>query len=372
MRLGFGTVSCLAVAALLAGASDAQPVVRKATTVSALLRYGSFFHAQPVVVRGRLRDDAGGLWVEGRDDTIQVIGGLESQAASGPDGEVELRGVLWDLGRMQQDDPRLAGYDLAPLLAILTDRDWPRPGEILVLGSASTVDFTDATTPTIRGVALDPSRWADQDVTLTGRFRGRNLYGDLAQAPRLSRWDFVLQSGDAAVWVTGREPKGDGFELSLTARADTGRWLAVTGTLSYGEGLVWIEARDLEAAEPPVESSPSAGPQPSPLLGPPPEVIFSAPIQDDTDIAVDDPVRIQFSQDMDGASFDGHVRAAYVGDVAPLSVSTRYRPGNRVLEVMFVEPLEPFRTVRVELLDGILSVDGQPLAPWTLTYSVGG
>lgn len=372
MRLGFGALSCLLVAALLGGGVAAQDVVRKATTVSALLRYASFFHAQRVVVRGRVRDEGGGLWIEGRDDTIRVLGGLDSQATSGPDDEVELRGILWDLGRLQPDDPRLSGYDLEPLLSTLVDRDWPHPGEILVLASASTVDFTDPATATIRGLALEPANWANEEVTLVGRFRGRNLYGDLPQAPRLSRWDFVLQSGDAAVWITGREPKGDGFRLSLTARADTGRWLEVRGTARYGEGLVWIEADHLEGAEPPAEPSPTTSRQPAAVAGPPPEVIFSAPIQNDTDIGPDDPVRIQFSEDMDGGSFEGRVRASYVGDATPLPVQTRYRPGNRVLEVTFVEPLEPYRTVEVELLDGILSIDAQPLAPWTLTYSVGG
>ena len=31
---------------------------------------------------------------------------------SAPDGLSEVRGEFWDLGRMNADDPRLAGYDL--------------------------------------------------------------------------------------------------------------------------------------------------------------------------------------------------------------------------------------------------------------------
>ena len=54
-----------------------------------------------------------------------------------------------------------------------------------------------------------------------------------------------------------------------------------------------------------------------------------------------------------------------------MPVTTRYRPGNRVLEIVFVEPLEPFRTVQVHLLEGIVSIDSQALLPWTLTFSVG-
>jgi len=43
-----------------------------------------------------------------------------------------------------------------------------------------------------------------------------------------------------------------------------------------------------------------------------------------------------------------------------------------VLEIRFNAPLERFRTVRVELLDGIASIDGLTLGAWTLTFSVGG
>ena len=362
---------CLLTLGQVAATGHAQPIGRKATTVSALLFHPSFFHGQRVTVRGTLRDETDDIWLEGADDAIRLLGGLESQGASGPDGLVELRGICWDVGRLQSDDPRLAGYDLDPLIDDLDDRAWPRPGEVLALASASTVSFSRSSAQTIRSVALEPTLYTDREVTLTGRFRGRNLYGDLPQAPRLSRWDFVLQSSDAAIWVTGREPKGDGFRLGLTARVDTGRWLEVTGTVQRGQGLLWVEATELDAVDPPAEPTTTASQEPPRVLSPPPEVIFSAPVQDDVGVAVDDSVRIQFSEDMDGASFERHVRASYIGDPTPLPITTRYRPGNRVLEIVFVEPLEPFRTVQVHLLEGIVSIDSQALMPWTLTYSVG-
>jgi hypothetical protein len=36
------------------------------------------------------------------------------------------------------------------------------------------------------------------------------------------------------------------------------------------------------------------------------------------------------------------------------------------------QPFEAFRTVKVELLDGIKAFDGAPVTPWTVTFSVGG
>jgi hypothetical protein len=43
-----------------------------------------------------------------------------------------------------------------------------------------------------------------------------------------------------------------------------------------------------------------------------------------------------------------------------------------VLEIKFTKPLERFRTLKVDLLEGILGTDGQALKPWTLTFSLGG
>src|SRR3989442_926891 len=95
--------------------------------------------------------------------------------------------------------------------------------------------------PSIRAIVLNPWRYLEQKVTVTGQFAGRNLFGDLPDAPAKSRYDFVIRSTDAAIWVTGGRPRGKGFDLSVDARIDTGRWLEVTGVLQQGRGLQWLE-----------------------------------------------------------------------------------------------------------------------------------
>ena len=114
---------------------------------------------------------------------------------------------------------------------------------------------------------------------------------------------------------------------------------------------------------------------------PPPEVVFSAPTQDESDVALTTNVRIQFSRDIDPATIKGHVRIGYLdaqtrerGEfVTPSAEFTAAYVGpSRVLELRFAKPLERFRTLRVELLEGILGTDQQPLKPWTLTFGLGG
>ena len=42
-----------------------------------------------------------------------------------------------------------------------------------------------------------------------------------------------------------------------------------------------------------------------------------------------------------------------------------------MLELRFRQPLEPFRTVQVDLLDGIEGTDGAQAKPWALRFTAG-
>ena len=68
-------------------------------------------------------------------------------------------------------------------------------GEVTaIVATAVAPPRTPAATPSIRAIVLNPSRYLDQKVTVTGQFDGRNLLGDLPDAPGRSRYDFVLRS----------------------------------------------------------------------------------------------------------------------------------------------------------------------------------
>ena len=192
----------------------------------------------------------------------------------------------------------------------------------------------------------------------------------------------MLRSADASIWVTNIRPKTKEFDLSLDARIDTGRWLQVTGMVQQGRGLQWLEAEagTLASAKPPTETTVPEEPIRVPA-GPPPEVVFSAPTQDESDVALNTGVRIQFSRDLDPATIKGHVRVSYLeaqtrerGEfVTPAAeFTTSYNAANRVMEIRFAKPLERFRTLKVELLEGVLGTDQQALKPWTLTFGLGG
>ena len=86
-------------------------------------------------------------------------------------------------------------------------------------------------------------------------------------------------------------------------------------------------------------------------------------------------IRVQFSKGLTEASLAGHLRACYMG-AAPgtegPSLKTTYEAANRAIEIKFDKPLEAFRTVKIEILEGVTAFDRAPVVPWTLTFTVGG
>ena len=56
-------------------------------------------------------------------------------------------------------------------------------------------------------------------VTVSGTFRGANLFDDLPHDSRRSEDDWVLRDGPFSIWITGKDPKGKGFSLGASYRS---------------------------------------------------------------------------------------------------------------------------------------------------------
>jgi hypothetical protein len=375
----------LVLAVAIATTVSSQPATRRATNIAALTIYPSFYHLRPILLVGKVeRQPNGQLRVSDSAGSLRIV-----TEDSVPEGVDEVRGEFWDIGRLKPDDPRLAAYDLRRTFHVDPDGAWPRPGEVTAIIASAIVPAQPVSTPSIRTIVLDPSRYLDQKVTIAGQYEGRNLMGDLPAAPARSRWDFVLRSADAAIWVINIQPKGKDagkdWQLGLDARIDTGRWLQVSGMVRQGRGLLWIdaEAKSLSSLVK-APTAPAAEEPEAPIrvpAAPPPEVVFSAPTEDESDVSLTTNVRIQFSRDLDPGTLRARVRVSYLESqtiergeptTPTAEFTTQYRAANRVLELRFASPLERFRTVKVQLLEGILGTDKQPLKAWTLTFATGG
>jgi hypothetical protein len=364
----------LTVLSFLAPPLSAQ-TVRIATTAEALVAAPVFFHGKQIVVRTDVVEQDR-LWrIANTAKPIYVFWKDRPSLASGS----EIRGEFWDVGRLPRDDPRFSSIDLSQVIEVASHGQWPARDQVFMIVNATMVESPLPTDPTLRAVALSPEHYANRAISVVGRFRGANLFGDLPQAVGKSRWDFVLQSADSAVWVTGLRPRGKGFDLDVQARVDTGHWLQVSGTLRHDGALTWIEATSIAPATAPTES-PIEVTVPRPPE-PPPTVVFTAPIAGETDADRSTPIRIQFSRDIDPRTIREHIRVTYTSPApppagapaSPPSFTARYNEGNHSVEIKFAEPLDRYRGVKVDLLEGILSnIDNQPLAPWSLAFTTGG
>ena len=348
---------------------NAQTGARRLTTIDALRQFPGYFHLQNVLLRGEFAEADRRILLKADENelSVQLADGVTTIT-----GGAEVRGQLIDVGRLEPGDPRAGssaeGRDPAR---------WPRPGEdvfLRVTGVTASPAVTGSVS--VRALALEPWKFAGQTVTVTGNFRGRNLFGDLPDAPNKGRYDFVIRNTEGAVWVTGVRPRGRGFDLDVDRRLDSNRWVEVSGTVVHDRGLVRIESTRIAAVPAPTEA-PALAENDAPAAPPPPlEVVFFSPSDGETDVSPTGAVRLQFSRGLREASLAGRVTAGYTGAAegtpgANLAFKTTYDAANRALEIRFAQALEPFRTVVVKLLDGIVAFDNGPLKPWSVTFSVG-
>jgi hypothetical protein len=354
-----------AVVLAIAGSLPAQTGSRRLATIDALRQFPGFFHLQNILLRGEFAE-AGNSRILLRADTDEIRVELADGART-TTGVVEVRGQLIDVGRLEPDDPRSG-----PIRQPNVEQPWPKPGEELFLRVTDVTAAQPLTTPSVRGLALEPWKFEGQKVTLVGNFRGRNLFGDLPGAPASSRYDFVLRSADAAVWVTGLRPRGRGFDLDVDRRMDSGQWVEVSGTVTRSRGLVRIDATGIALAK-----APASEPVPVEVAAAPPpkepsEVVFSAPTNEETDVSPGAPIRVQFSRGLREPSIASRFRLTYVGDTTPIPFKLTYNAAARAVEIRPAAPLERLRTVRLEIVEGAEAFDGAPVLPWAMTFSTGG
>jgi hypothetical protein len=350
--------------------------MRRATTIEALRSYPGFYHQQAVMVVGEIKGDQERATIGTEEGAITLI------ARETPrEGKAEARGQFLDIGRMSQDDPRLIPFNLLERIRSAYQERWPKPGEELLLLLSSTAPppaATSVTAPSLRAVAMEPERFADQTISLVGQFRGRNLFGDLPEAPVQHRHSFVLRSGDAAVWVTGVQPRGRDFSFDPARRLDTGRWVKIAGTVNSAKGLTWLEGTSIELAPEPAQTTEVEIDLPPP---PPVEILFTAPSEGEADVRLTERIRMQLSRDLNPETLKDRVRLTYSAadsksrgeaEPPPIAFTTNYAPENRALEIRPTEPLERFRLVTLEILPGVKGTDGGDMLPFKLTFTTGG
>jgi hypothetical protein len=220
---------------------------------------------------------------------------------------------------------------------------------------------------TLEALVSQPGKRDDQTVRVTGQFRGRNLYGDLPSRSERDSDDWVIKDDLYAVWVSGKKPKGSGWSLDPGLKRDTGKWIEVVGRPVTVNGVTYIRAMEIKLTGPPSPTAQAAAPPPPPERPKvAPVVVFALPLDGDSEVARDTRFVVQFSKDMDEATFAGHVVLRYAGPVLPGDrpfdgARLTYDEGRRALTVDPGDVLRPGRQIELILLPGIIDIDGLPL-----------
>jgi Bacterial Ig-like domain len=233
-----------------------------------------------------------------------------------------------------------------------------------------------------------PGKRDGQTIRVVGKFRGRNLYGDLPISTQRTSADWVIKDDLYAVWITGHKAKGAGWELDTGLKRDTGKWVEVIGRPETVHGVTYIKAIRVSLTTPPSGTA-DVKPPPPPPEKPrkPPVVVFALPLDGDGEVAPDSRFVVQFSKDMDENTFAGRVLLRYIGPVLPGDrgfdgLKLTYDRGRRALTIDPGDVLRPRRQIELILLPGIIDIDGLTLvsraAPQktditdVLRYRVGG
>src|SRR6185436_632710 len=183
----------------------------------------------------------------------------------------------------------------------------------------------------------DPGRQEGKIISVVGKFRGRNLYGDLPLRSQRDSADWVIKDDVFAVWVSGRKPKGDGFELDAGLKRDTNKWLQVVGRVATRGPVVYLEAIHVSLTkEPRPAAEVKAAPLPPSKPKVPPVVVFALPLDGEQDVPRSSRFVVQFSKDMNEESFKGRVVVRYLGPIQPGDkpfdgLRLSYDPGRRAL-----------------------------------------
>lgn len=397
----FALALVMGVPVLASGQYQRGPATR--VTVEELFNTGMMYHEKRVLLQGEVQhgdliDQANDIFELQGEDALSVV-----RIATGPNSfedlnymsgmDVELTGIYFDLdsvldpqyhpilrffpGAVREDvnafnkNHFIAIIHIEPMVELESDIVPDTIGEENDIVDpdihASGVPVVD-----LRELVENPEKYVDQQIAVLGKFRGNNLYGDLSIRDKRTPRDFVIKVADAAIWVTGRRPRGEDFRLDPKKRRDTGEWLTVIGTpwVYDKTGTYYLRAEKIEIAEDPEDEDLAPVKvvhEEEVELGPPPEVTFSLPLAGERNIPLDSEFRVQFSNDMRRESFNRNVDLLYSDDdgitnpFPDLEVS--YEAETRTLVVVPNKRLEPDKEIRLILYDAIEDEDGQKLVP---------
>jgi hypothetical protein len=377
---------CLAGMAFLSALVLAAPARAQIEAGAGAGRYESMFGA-PVDVS---LDDLIQNPTSYEDRAVRTKGRLELNMTQGSRRTYMLRGTFMNgalllapmpevAGNWESEAPRLIGRDVEvtgvfragqavdptnPTMAPSGIQFWQYVGPPEEGPKGAPIKANEVT---LEKLVSRPGSEDGHNVRVVGKFRGRNLYGDLPARSERASSDWVIKDDVYAVWVTGKKPKGSGWELDASLKRDTGKWIEVVGRPETRGGVTYLRAVQVTLSAPPTptaEVQPPPPPPPKPKV--PPVVVFSLPLDGEGEVPSDSRFVVQFNKDMDEKTFEGRVQLRYAGPPRPGDrafdgIKLSYDGGLRALTVDPGDLLRSGRQLELVLLPGIADTEGLTL-----------
>jgi hypothetical protein len=339
-------------------------------SVTDLAQNPEAYYERAVRTRGKLEMLAGVRQAYAMRDsfgaTVRIIpveeirGHFETEAMAMMGRDVDLTGVVKEAG--DAGNPGMTGTGATRVVILFWSYQGP-PEKV-------TADvLKKAVVTSLESLVTSPGQRDGHLVRVVGKFRGSNLYGDLPSKSQRERGDWVIKDEAFAVWVTGKKPKGKGFDLDSSLKRDTGKWIEVIGKPTSRSGVTWIQAIQISLSGPPTATSQALPPPPPPERPKvPPVIVFALPLDGDGEVSTDSRFTVQFSKDMEESSFKDRVVLRYAGPARPgdqpiTNMRYMYDPGLRVLIVDPGMMLAEGRQLELLLLPGIVDSEGLSLVP---------
>jgi hypothetical protein len=285
----------------------------------------------------------------------EVAGNWESDAPRFIGHEVEITGVFRAGSGLDPGNPTGGSYFIQFWEFVGPPEEGPKGAPI------------KAAEVTLENLVGKPGSRDGQTVRVVGKFRGKNLFGDLPARSQRASSDWVIKDDVFAVWVTGKKPKGSGWELDASLKRDTNKWIEVVGRAETRGGVTYLRAVQVSLSGPPTPTAEvQAPPPPPPRPKVPPVVVFSLPLDGEGGVPADSRFVVQFNKDMDEKTFEGRVQLRYSGPARPGDrsfdgIKLSYDGGLRALTVDPGDLLRSGRQIELVLLPGIADTEGLPL-----------
>ena len=161
----------------------------------------------------------------------ELQGVLEGSAQTWIHQPVEVIGAI-DTLSLPGIDPRTAPT-VFQIWSIFEAPDRPKPRTEGAAGSS------------LEPLVRYPKGAEGRVVTVSGTFRGSNLFEDLPPDSRRSADDWVLKDGPFSIWVSGKAPKGKGWSLDPQLRSDCTWRIEATGKVENVGGILYLRPSQL-------------------------------------------------------------------------------------------------------------------------------